>query len=383
MRARFVILLSVMLSTLILLAGCEDGDVVRTVDDPLPDAGVFVSDTLDYPQVFTADTSPGGDVFILGTTLFGASPAENYGINVIRLSPYGQTLFETDGEDFIASDIHATVDYGCVGSGTPMPVKYNSEGGVDWLLDIPATSTLPRPDGSVIFAGHDGVEDTLIHVTAVNALGVTLWSTSFEREPHELAVGAALMPNGDIALLLQAGTGNDPVPDPDAYSITGIRVISADGSEQHTIPLTDPGFITLARQFVALTNGGFAVRSVRAGGQNLPEQLLVVWNADGSIAWDHVFSGIFSLQARIESGDDGGLFLLTLVAEANPIKLFRFDASGNVLWTRAYGESFPHQTPTPLDVAVLDDNLIQLAYYMTASSLTDGQVVIVREEMDP
>ncbi|MCB2212461.1 hypothetical protein KQI52_10155 [bacterium] len=380
MRARFLLLLVLLLSALVLLAGCEDGEVVRTVDDPLPDAGVFVSDTLDYPQVFTADTSPGGDVFLLGTTLFGASPAENYGLNVLRISPYGETLFETDGEDFIASDIHATVDYGCVGSGTPTPLKYNSEGGVDWLLDIPATSTLPRPDGSVILAGHEGVEDTLIHVTAVNALGVTLWSTSFEREPHELAVGAARIPNGDTALLLQTLSNDDPIS---PIPITGVRIISADGSTQQTRTIADPEFVSLVQTFVALADGGFAAFGVLEVEGALIQNIMCVWDASGAIAWQYTNSELEYSRHDIEPASDNGLLLLTQELSAAPIRLRRFDAAGNIIWTREYGETFPHQGAIPLDVAILDDNLIQLSYYMTTASLTKGQVVIVREEMEP
>jgi hypothetical protein len=309
------------------------------------DVGNSVQQTTDGGYIITGRTRSYGagndDVYLIKTDSTGDTLWSKTfgGANTDIGHSVGQTA---DGGYIISS---LTNSFGA-GSWNIYLIKTNSSGSIDWAKVFSGTSSQygydvqQTTDGGYIIAGHrfGGASDAYLIKT--NTVGDTIWTKAYGGIGGDYAF--AVQQINDGGYILAGQTNNSFGNSPDIFLVrtdsTGSLVWAK---------IIDHSTTESANDVQQTFDGGFIiVGETDFYGNGFSDIYLVKTDSTGSVMWTRTFGGPVYLDGEVgyavRQCIDGG-FIITGYSGANTatgvdVCLVRTDSSGNMLWTKSYGE---------------------------------------------
>ncbi len=202
-------------------------------------------------------------------------------------------------------------------------------------------SIQPASDGGCVACGYTIPKgaDPLTWVVRLSAYGAKLWDKSFTGAVHgSEAYAVCQAPDAGFAVLAPKATNEG------GQYRESVRVIRLDQDGQVIWDKTIPGKVAAAHAILAVPDGGFVLggfanHQVGTSGQSAWVMKL---DSQGNSVWERFLKGACAAEksTALAPGPEGGcLIAYTACASGGGLGVARLDASGQVLWEKAYAST--------------------------------------------
>ncbi len=310
----------------------------RTYGGTNDDQGHSVQQTQDGGYIVTGNTNSFGN----GTQVY-----------LVKTDAYGDTLWTRTyglaGNNELGRSVKQTHDGGYIiagstsgGWGDVYLIKTNSSGDTLWTrtyggaLDDQGYSVQQTQDGGYIVAGYSNSFGNFycqIYLIKTNASGDTLWTNTFGDSSG--ARGYTVQQTSDGGYIAAGSTG---------YGTGDIYLIKTDASGDTLWTRTYGGTNWDQGNSVQQTpDSGFIIAGFTYSfGPGWPNVYLIKTNASGDTLWTRAYGGTdYNVGNSIQQTSDGGYIVAGTTssygAGSFDFYLIKTNASGDTLWTSTYG----------------------------------------------